>query len=100
MHIVKCQYEDWKIIPTDLANNILAKNTLKEGSFAFYLNDWGDFCLMKEREAAESKRREQKDEKAADNAGWAPQAQGPGAPQASLGVTEFWKKMQKFLKII
>ena len=61
MHIVKCQYEDWKIIPTDLANNIFAKNTLKEGSFAFYLNDWGDFCLMKEREAAESKRREQKD---------------------------------------
>ena len=73
MHIVKCQYEDWKIIPTDLANNIFAKNTLKEGSFAFYLNDWGDFCLMKEREAAESKRREQRDEKAADNAGWAPQ---------------------------
>ena len=24
----------------------------------------------------------------------------PGAPQASLGVTEFWKKLQKFLKII
>ena len=73
MHIVKCQYEDWKIIPTDLANNIFAKNTLKEVSFAFSLNDWGDFCLMKEREAAESKRREQKDEKAADNAGRAPQ---------------------------
>jgi hypothetical protein len=52
MHIVKCQYEDWKIIPTDLANNIFAKNTLKEVSFAFSLNDWGDFCLMKERENA------------------------------------------------